>query len=517
MMLMSVIYSKDHRPIPLNNVELDEVRASDNYFTRRGQAGFHIPAVKRMWLSNPLEDHLNPAYMPTDYFYGDRHRKPRYERPLPGYNVESLLRIGVRREIRTVHLARLSGVHKMNSYLRGELRRLLIARSDGDSRKYWRIAGQLLRHSTAFRIAGLHRTAPHWFKSLADPIKILSAVERISKGDVTDYAVRHFQIPKTDGTPRDIQCPSTEWRIYLGMINILVSLWVDNRLSDHQHGHRRNRGLGAAWQDILYSSFIDRRWMWEFDFAKFHPSLPYKWIRRGLDWARIPRTWINRLQKLNNPWVEGERDKPYKSGVGVPMGVATSAILGMIALEALRVYSRSFMYVGYADDGIIAADTDPVPEFMKMMEGTGIRVKPAKCRYVKKDGTWVRPLDFLGCRLRGFSEDPPIFCANTKNAVKMRGQPLNTHEFRMRTDNDQAWLTWKDFRENRRLLNLVIGRTFCRVSGVVDSVNWWNTLKDGSYGEAASQSNRVNIINLSSYSFKLLARGLRQLRKAKAS
>src|SRR4051794_5191562 len=96
----------------------------------------------------------------------------------------------------------------------------------------------------------------------------------------------------------------------------------------------------------------------EFDFTKFHDRITYIYIRRALAHQNVPHSWIKIIMILNNPWIR-ENGKSTRINVGVGQGLASSAILGIIVLELLEVYSiKDIIYLGYADDGLLGSNND---------------------------------------------------------------------------------------------------------------------------------------------------------------
>jgi len=353
-------------------------------------------------------------------------------------------------------------------------------RKDPDG--FWSIVWRLLRFSLSFRIVALCHVEPHWFKKLSGPQvrDLLKEVGELAQRDATEFTVKEVEIPKPDGGVRILSVPPLKWRLYLYMINLMLSFFLDDFISENQHGHRKGKGVGSAWKDILDVT-VHYRNIWEFDFADFHPSIPYELIEKALLKFGLNSSWVERIMKLNSPLVKKLSGEVVSLSCGVPQGVSTSAILGIAVLELLGVYRmKEIAYVGYADDGILGSNSvvDLKEALESKIRGTGISLKERKCRYLKKRGLWVAPLKFVGCELT----ENRFFKAATRagNSNEMVFKGLNLEEAR----------------KNSFHLNLLIGRIFGSQSSPPDL-----TMPGSLPGSIGFKSRRLsNSFTWSSYS-----------------
>jgi hypothetical protein len=456
-------------PWPLKREEIVETPGLSNYGAGNTFGGYYIPSCAKMFLSDPLTDYYNPAYMPSEYM-------TRTTGEEPPRNVPHLEEIGYRRELRTVHLRGLVRNDRMNKYLHKIWKYLLNVR-ERDPQKYWEVVSRVLGSSKGILLVSLCAVEPHWFKSM-DSRRVLKLLKKVRKEwiqeDRREYTVREVLIPKDDGTQRSLSVPSLEARLYLYLINLFLSTFADPHLNEHQHGHRKGKGLGSAWSDLIHNGMLNKKYILEFDYKAFHPSVPYKLIRQGLKRIRVPSSWIERIIELNNPWIqdaEAELDAQgnptvYKRNNGVPQGVAIAAILGILCLEELKVYEIPG-YVGYADDGVICSDHNPLPELQSRLAGSGIELKPAKTALVVEDGVWKRPLKFLGCELEvlgeNYSQDGATFHARTRKG--------STSPFAVVENDGQNSLSWHQV-DRKVDLDIVLGKTFCQNAKLPN----WTTL-----------------------------------------
>ena len=193
--------------------------------------------------------------------------------------------------------------------------------------------------------------------------------------------------------------------------------------------------------------------------------------------------------KLNSPLVKKASGVTVPSTSGVPQGVSTSAILGMAVLELLGVYKiEDSLYVGYADDGILGSNkiSDLKGALEEKIYGSGISLKESKCKYLKRNGTWVAPMKFLGCEL----DENREFRAATRSG--------NTSEI------SYNGLTLKVARKKSTHLNLLIGHIFCNKASMPDLTIPGS--RPGSAGWKSRLSPKADPYNWSSFSMQLLLR-----------
>jgi len=83
---------------------------------------------------------------------------------------------------------------------------------------------------------------------------------------------------------------------------------------------------------------------------------------------------------LNAPLIKDPQGCITKYSLGVPQGVSTSAVLGMIVLEELKVFSiEEVLYNGYADEGVLFSDcADPHTRLENRIANTRLSLKKPK-------------------------------------------------------------------------------------------------------------------------------------------
>jgi hypothetical protein len=295
-----------------------------------------------------------------------------------------------------------------------------------DPTKYWSKASKLAEKSMGFRLLALRNVRPNWYKDLSvnQLVRTWWKLDNIARNSFPYKRIERVAIPKADGTNRYLSVPSLENRLYAWLINYLLSIYFQTRLSKHQHGHRKGIGTVTAWKDIL-TNVKDCRYILELDYKDFHNSIDRRFLIESLHHFGVNEEWCERINHLNSPYVVKLDEKdPWKKDPGftnqvnvlnpqdsfektnkwavfkgVPQGTNTSALLGIVCLEYMKVY-EGWNYVGYADDAVIGSEEPSFERLISRLDSiySGITIKEKKTEYIKVDGKWRRELDFCGIR-----------------------------------------------------------------------------------------------------------------------
>ncbi|RUS23434.1 hypothetical protein BC937DRAFT_88902 [Endogone sp. FLAS-F59071] len=321
--------------------------------------------------------------------------------------VDALLKFGVFVKEKEIEFAPIK--NKMNRYIKKQVKRLKKLAASGQHRAFWRLWLRIVARSVSFGYLALHKVIPDWYKDMSfDSVKkILGEFKVIRRHLAHSYVVREKEIPKPNGKIRTLSIPKKSWRLYLYLVNLGLHLFLNPLLSDRQFGHRAGMGVMKCWDRIL-REYQDWTYIYEFDFKAFHPSISFSLIEKALLFYNVPPEVVAWLIKINNPKVKpASGGKAVRRGIGVPQGVATSAIIGMLVLEYLKIYNiKDATYIGFADDGIVGGRDPLLAERLKnkLPAGSGIEINEDKSGWVMEDGIWKKPLKFLGATFDGGSE-----------------------------------------------------------------------------------------------------------------
>lgn len=304
-------------------------------------------------------------------------------------------------------------IRSMNRKLGSIYTRARKYRDQKRNRRYFNFMKTLIIKSDLFILFAITRTETHWYRvwTLDQLTGIIAEVKERRKLRKLDllFSVQRVHIPKdindTSRGTRPLSIPPTSMRIILQMMNIALVTFTNVQINKHQHGHRPGKGVGTAWIDIIRNILCLRN-ISEFDFTKFHDRISYLYIKKALRHHDVPHNWIQIIIVLNNPWVR-ENGKSTRQNVGVGQGLATSAILGIIVLELLEVYSiKDIIYLGYADDGLLGSNNDSLDLLRelekKLIPASGVLINISKSGIIKKGGKWLKSFKFLGIRFDPF-------------------------------------------------------------------------------------------------------------------
>ena len=219
--------------------------------------------------------------------------------------------------------------------------------------------------------------------------------------------------------------------------------------SANQHGFWPGRGTDTAWKQI-HSEVLNSTHIYEFDLKSFFDTINLSYLNMILEQIELPlelremlnimsrslpkseqkdapsgvkfSTWssdqehyedvilyyTNKRLDLSNPLlfilgklfyhlqlISEPRLAKFEFLRGVPQGSPLSPLLSSIALHATLL--RCPTLVQYADDGILYNVEDPT-KVLDFPASSGIKLNLDKSQWIKRDGTWLTSLKFLGKR-----------------------------------------------------------------------------------------------------------------------
>lgn len=188
----------------------------------------------------------------------------------------------------------------MNRYAMHQILRLKKARDSGNQKLYWLIADSLMLRSRIFYMLALQHVFPKWHRDLPfyAVLYLFKKYRRIVKEGITDLDYKRVYIEKPGNKYRPLGVPKPEWRIYLHLINQFLVLNLDHTISKAQHGFRPGRGTLTAWLELL-KSIGHYKYVFEFDYKQFFPSIAISKISEVLRQENIPNHIVERLEKIN--------------------------------------------------------------------------------------------------------------------------------------------------------------------------------------------------------------------------
>lgn len=313
------------------------------------------------------------------------------------------------------------GNHKMNKYMNYQVKRL--EKHKWDSFKYFKLADKLLKYSKVFRISAWRKIKKGWYYELdLKYVKYVNnKVSLIFKNRLSGLSIRRVYIPKKD-TYRPLGVPSLEWRIALHMINNIMYQYLRNAYLPSQHGFLRGRGTLTAWIQ-LFKDILPLKYIYECDLKQFFPSIQHRKIILNLMMNGVPETWMRWIDAINcatpilpkkelldetdtrskvvavnsfygSKQIFKHRNFNTKIGLGACWGVPQGSPLSpLISILGLTTFLSQKFSISYADDPIFGDNEDFE---IHGEEYEGIILHPDKSGWIRRGGTWLKPIKYLG-------------------------------------------------------------------------------------------------------------------------
>lgn len=198
----------------------------------------------------------------------------------------------------------------------------------------------LLMNSSAYQTIALNKVLKGWYKTMkwSKVKRVLKRVKYLSKNRVTDIDFKRVYIDKGQGKWRPLGVPSAEWRIYLHMLNCLITEWRSVSEGNYQHAFLPGRGVISAWAQ-LFPLLQSERNIYEADFESFFDSIKHSAIKRELQNLCFSPSMIQFFDKLNKsiPDLMGrdkdkiiERDRLISFKPGLKPNPANSEVLSKL-------------------------------------------------------------------------------------------------------------------------------------------------------------------------------------------
>lgn len=336
--------------------------------------------------------------------------------------------------------------------------------------KYWNLSYRIM-NDRDYLLAVFIKTFPTWYKTmdLSKVLSILQQVENILKTEDINIEFKRVYIPKPDGRVRPLGVPSASWRVYLAMLNNLLSfIRVDSEETLEQHGYLPQKSVLTAWRSVLLNLF-KFPYVYEFDLKGFFDNVELSQIdeiltkkynissyfsgilfsvNRSLvklgDTDSISEpdriTFVDGSGALNQDWIANYRNlatndgetiyskkdpskTPYTPTIyktkGIPQGAATSPTLATMCLDSV-MYSINtnldLKLIMYADDGLIFAQNESDIYYILEELSKIVPVNYKKSSFVKFGGNFCKSLKFLGLKFDPFNN---TFMSSTRKGATL--------------------------------------------------------------------------------------------------
>ena len=339
---------------------------------------------------------------------------------------------------------------KGNRYLRRQYKRLRILRDDKQYSSYWKLGWTLMSKSLVFRIASLNSWQPRWYKELtcSELSGIFKSLHKILNLEEVSTRIKNVWIESPRGKWRQLGIPPKGWRLYLHMLNMLISYLYSPSLSPAEYdGFIFNRGCKSWWENLLWGGDLEKYpHLMEADLSSGFPNLSRITLSRCLKAeGKIPPSYVNLiLSHMCSPlreaqwfptfetFAENSCNKSWRQGNrSVHMGLGISPILFVICVnwvvKQVKIANAHLKLKWYADDltvlfslrglYILLKQHNKSPLWvlrelyhgrniilstlneLELFREAGLRLCPNKSRMIRFNRIWIHGLKSLGLKL----------------------------------------------------------------------------------------------------------------------
>jgi RNA-directed DNA polymerase len=118
-------------------------------------------------------------------------------------------------------------------------------------------------------------------------------------GSYHPSAVREVEIPKKDGSKRNLGIPTLRDRIAQSVVKEYMEKKIDYHFHEHSYGYRPLKSSKQAIEQVRINC-LQNDWVIDMDIEKFFDEIDHKLLLKGVE-AMIEEKWVSMYVKR---WLE---------------------------------------------------------------------------------------------------------------------------------------------------------------------------------------------------------------------
>ena len=183
--------------------------------------------------------------------------------------------------------------------------------------------------------------------------RLVKLSKKLREGKYSPAPLRYVQIPKKDGSKRQLVIPSIVDRVIQTSVNNILTPLLDEEFEDSSFGYRRGKSVEQAVSRISFLQRMGGAWVVDADIEGFFENVLHKKLleRLAQSMSKGP------LTELISLWLE----HGGTNGKGLAQGSPLSPLLANLYLDRLdeAFAEKGARIVRYADDFVIICEDAP--------------------------------------------------------------------------------------------------------------------------------------------------------------
>lgn len=224
--------------------------------------------------------------------------------------------------------------------------------------------------------------------------RLLGLQRRLHDGTYRPQPLRLFEIPKSDGSFRQLAVPAVIDRIAQTAVTSVLNDVIDPALEEVSFAYRPGRSVAQAVAAIGRYRDQGFQWVLEGDVEKFFDRIPHEPLVRRVEEMLAPYDGHELLVDLIELWLESGALSLRSPGVGIAQGSPLSPLLSNFYLDTVDEHfvqqHAKLRLVRFADDFVVLARDQAkaagaLDAMREILAAHGLGLNPDKTRICSFD------------------------------------------------------------------------------------------------------------------------------------